>query len=138
MFVVDTDTMTLLQRGHERVSLRFRQARREVVTTVISRIEILQGRMASVFTASDGEQLLRAHQRLEESESFLRRVPVLPVDVLAAEQFDRLRKKKSLRKIGRPDLLIASIALTRRATVVTRNLKHFRQVPGLDVENWAD
>jgi predicted nucleic acid-binding protein len=25
-----------------------------------------------------------------------------------------------------------------RATRVTRNLKHFQQIPGLQVENWAD
>ena len=36
------------------------------------------------------------------------------------------------------DLLIASIALAQRATLVTRNLRHFRQIPALNVENWAD
>jgi hypothetical protein len=41
MFVVDTDTMTLLQRGHGPVTERFHRASREVVTTIISRIEIL-------------------------------------------------------------------------------------------------
>jgi tRNA(fMet)-specific endonuclease VapC len=46
--------------------------------------------------------------------------------------------RKKLRKIGRADLLIAAISLANRATVVSRNLKDFRQVPGLRVENWAD
>jgi tRNA(fMet)-specific endonuclease VapC len=41
-------------------------------------------------------------------------------------------------KIGRADLLVASIALANRATLVTRNLRHFREVPGLSLENWVD
>ena len=56
----------------------------------------------------------------------------------AAAAFDNLRQNKKLKKIGRADLLIASIALARNATVVSRNLKHFQLVPGLKVENWAD
>ena len=55
-----------------------------------------------------------------------------------AAEFDRLRSHKKLVKIGRSDLLIASIALAHQATLVTRNVRHFRQVPGLNVENWAD
>jgi tRNA(fMet)-specific endonuclease VapC len=60
------------------------------------------------------------------------------LDTAAVEQFDRLRKMSKMRKIGRADLLIASIALTHRATLVTRNVRHFRQFPGLKVENWVD
>ena len=33
---------------------------------------------------------------------------------------------------------IASIALVHQATLVTRNLRHFRQVPGLKVVNWLE
>lgn len=49
-----------------------------------------------------------------------------------------MRQEKKLKKIGRADLLIASIALAERALLVTRNLKDFKQIPGLHVENWAD
>ena len=35
-------------------------------------------------------------------------------------------------------MLIASIALAQRVTLVTRNLRHFRQFSGLTLENWAD
>src|ERR1700730_11829458 len=105
MFVVDTDTMTLLQYGQERVTERFRQADRPVVTTVISRIEILEGRFAAVMKAADGNQLLRAQQRLEQSENHLQAVPILAVDSATAAEFDRLRQNKKLKKIGRADLL---------------------------------
>ena len=71
------------------------------------------------------------------SEELLTRLVVLPVDAAAAREFDRLRQAKALRKIGRADLLIASIALARQATLVTRNLRHFRQISGLRVEDWA-
>ena len=45
---------------------------------------------------------------------------------------------KGMSKIGRADMLIASLALSRRATLVTRNLRHFRQVPQLNLVNWVD
>jgi len=54
MFVLDTDTLSLLVLGHEWLSERARTAAEEVVMTVISRIEILQGRFGSVRKAADG------------------------------------------------------------------------------------
>ena len=63
---------------------------------------------------------------------------MLAIDAASADEFDRLRANKKLKKIGRADLLIAAITLANRATLVTRNLKDFRQVPGLKVENWVD
>lgn len=57
---------------------------------------------------------------------------------LLACEFDRLRDNKSLRKIGRADLLIACIELAGQATLVTRNLRHFCMISGLHVLNWAD
>lgn len=63
---------------------------------------------------------------------------VVPFDTQAAEHFERLRHLPGLRKIGRADLLIASIALAHRATLVTRNVRHFRPIAGLTVENWID
>jgi len=91
-----------------------------------------------VLKAADGIQLQIAQQRLNDTEDQLADVVVIPVDAVAAREFDRLRQEKSLRKIGRADLLIAAIALAQRATLVTRNVRHFRMVPGLHVVNWAD
>ncbi len=81
---------------------------------------------------------MRAQELLQRSEQRLGVLEIIPVDVAAAAQFDRLRQHKKLKKIGRGDLLIASLALAHRATLVTRNVKDFLQIPGLQVENWAD
>jgi tRNA(fMet)-specific endonuclease VapC len=138
MFVLDTDTLSLLFRGQARVTERVSKATREVVLSEITRIEHLQGRMASVLKAEDGEKLVRAQQRLRESEEDLDRFTILAVDAAVAAEFDHLRQNKKLKKIGRADLLITAIVLANQATLVTRNLKDFRQVAGLRVENWAD
>jgi tRNA(fMet)-specific endonuclease VapC len=105
---------------------------------VVTRIEQLRGRFDAVFKAESGEKLLRAQLRLIETENDLGRLPILPINAAAAAEFDRLRENRKLRRIGRGDLLIAAIVLANRATLVSRNLKDFRQVPGLQVENWAD
>jgi tRNA(fMet)-specific endonuclease VapC len=36
------------------------------------------------------------------------------------------------------DLLIAAHALHARATLVTNNIREFRRVPGLKLENWVE
>ena len=139
MYILDTDVLTLLDAGHTGLQRHKDQLDRpEVVTTVVTRIEVLRGRFDFVLKAADGPQLLRALQWLARSESLLLQIPVIPLDDAAAAEFDRLRQDRTLKKIGRADLLIASITLARRATLVTRNLKHFQQVPGLQQENWVD
>src|SRR5262249_48636587 len=100
--------------------------------------EILQGRFAAVLKAASREQLQQAQHRLTESERQLAAFDVLPVEAAAAAEFERLLGTKGLKKIGRGDLLIASIVLANGATLVTRNTKDFGKVPELKVENWAD
>src|SRR5436190_276116 len=105
MFLLDTNTLTMLLYGHERVSERVSRARQVVAITLITRIEILQGRFASILKAEDGERLLLAQQRLAENEADMQKIPVLPLDAASALEFDRLRENKKLKKIGRADRL---------------------------------
>jgi tRNA(fMet)-specific endonuclease VapC len=138
MFVLDTDTLTHLLHGRPQVVERVARFAEQVAITDASRIEQLRGRFDAVFKAADAEALLRARQRLQQTEEALARLPLLPIDEAAAAEFEWLIKVKGLRRLGRGDLLIASIALANRATVVTRNVKDFQKVPGLRIENWAD
>jgi tRNA(fMet)-specific endonuclease VapC len=139
MHLLDTDTLTYLHAGHPRVVERLRQlGDPDVGTTIITKIELLRGRFDFVLKAANGSELLRAQQLLVRTEELLAQILILPMDEAAAVQFDRLRAIKGLRKIGRADLLISSIALAHRATLVTYNVRHFEQVPGLSVTNWMD
>src|SRR5262245_56318467 len=106
MHVLDTDTLTHLLRGHPRVIERATPVAADVCVTVVTRIEQLRGRFDAVFKAESGEKLLRAQLQLIETEHDLDRIPMLPIDVTAAAEFDRLRQNKKLKKIGRGDLLI--------------------------------
>jgi tRNA(fMet)-specific endonuclease VapC len=138
LILLDTDIMTLWLMGQATVRLRVLGTSDVVATTIVSRIELLRGRFEYLIKATDGAQLQAAQSRLVQTERQLERLVVIPFDGESAAQFDRLRQVKKLKQIGRADLLIACIALANRATLVTRNLRHFRDVPGLALENWAD
>jgi tRNA(fMet)-specific endonuclease VapC len=139
MYVLDTDTLSRLHAGDARLQHRLDQIDpAELAITVVTRIEILNGRFDFLLKAQDGAHLLRAAAWLARSEELLRQIAVLPIDDPAADRFDQLLRNRKLKKIGRADLLIAAIALAQHGTLVTRNVRHFRQIPGLQVENWID
>jgi tRNA(fMet)-specific endonuclease VapC len=64
---------------------------------------------------------------------------VLPFDSFAAERYGTIRAH--LEKIGKliapMDLLIAAHASSMNWTLVTNNLKEFKRVPDLNLENWT-
>ena len=138
MILLDTDILSLLLAGNLKVREKARKAEEDVAITVITKVGILQARYDFLLKSSDGEQLKRAQFWLERSEHDLEPWEVVKVNAAAATEFDRLRQLRTLKKIGRADLLIAGIVLAQRVTLVSRNLRHFRQIPGLHLENWAD
>lgn len=139
MYLLDTDMLSHLEDGHPRVVERVGALRDpEVGITIVTRIELLNARFASLIKASDGRQLLRAQQWLDRSEELLVGLLVVPFDQTAANHFDRLRRNKRLRKIGRADMLIASIALSVDAVLATRNVRDFQEVAHLRLVNWLD
>ena len=139
MHLLDTDTLTHLHAGHPRVIDRLRNVDDPIVgTTVITKVELLRGRIDFLLKAAKGADVVRAQQWLTRTEELLAQILIVPFDEIAAKEFDRLLANKAHRKIGRADLLIASIALANRATLVTRNVRHFRQLHSIQVVNWVD
>jgi len=87
-----------------------------------------------------GVKLLPGANRLSaEVERFLSGVHTLPWDEAAADQFADVRAdlQRNGTPIGSMDTMIAAHAKATGAILVTNNVKHFRLVKGLSVENWA-
>ena len=68
----------------------------------------------------------------EKLEAFVEEVPVLDFGYKAARAYATLPFRR-----GGYDRLIAAHALSHDLTVVTDNVAHFADVPGLKVENWT-
>jgi len=65
--------------------------------------------------------------------------PVLALDEDASLHYAKIRAHLELRGqiIGANDLWIAAQTVSRNLTLVTENLREFRRVPGLKIENWV-
>jgi len=65
--------------------------------------------------------------------------PIIHVSPAIMETFGEMKAllESDGQRIDDMDLLIASTALTHNLVLVTNNEKHFRRVPGLEIENWT-
>lgn len=140
MYILDTDHMSLLQQAdseaRRRVLARCQEAgSANVFTTVVSFHEQALGWNTYISHARRMEGVIDGYRRLDEMLAQYAHGNVLPFDETAAVEFQRL--KKSNVQIGTMDLRIASIALAKVMTLVTRNAADFRRVPGLILADWS-
>ena len=140
MLVLDTDTMTVwLDVRHALRDLLVRRLDRpdrlRRVTTVVSFQEQMGGWLANIHRARKAEEIVRGYANLLQAFDGHREFELLPYDRAAQSQFEAFRKQRL--RVPTMDLRIACIARTRGATLLTRNLRDFRQVPGLSVEDWS-
>ncbi len=140
MIVLDTDIVTLFAYGNEKIRKRVEDAEEEsLAVTLITRMEILQGRHDSILKASNAVEMQTAVQRFQAAEDMLDDFALLYPDEISGRYFEALLKpKKGKKKMRRADMLIASIVLAHDALLVTRNTKDFQGINGLRIENWAD
>lgn len=138
MTVLDTDHLSVLEQSDQPGSgaLRARLAPlppSDVVTTIISYEEQMRGWLAYLARTRSMAHQVDAYRRLLQPLDNYRRIPVLPFDEAAAVAFQQLRRAR--RRIGTMGLKIAAIVVSHNATLLSRNLADFRQLPGLQVED---
>lgn len=127
--LLDTDiTSYLFRSGDERALAHFRDfSAGEVGISAITAAELTFGA-----ELSDSPR----HRRM--IERIFRSLVVTPFDLDAAHAYAKVRTV--LRRRGTPigslDMLIAAHAISLDVPLATNNLREFRRVPGLRVENW--
>lgn len=127
MHVVDTDVCIDVLRGHPRA---------------VDLLESLEGSAPLAVAAITAHELWQGAARAKDRSAaergvdrFLTAFDVLPYDSLVARVGGRIAADlaRAGKSIGDLDTMIAATALVAKATLVTRNVRHFRRVPGLDV-----
>lgn len=129
--ILDLDTIEAFNLGH-RLSLILPQ---EPVVTIITYEEQMRGWLAYIAQAKTQTQQITVYQKLRKLVDRFSRMALLDYDAEAARYFEQLTKARI--RIGTMDLRIAAICLANNATLLTRNLRDFGQVPGLKVEDWS-
>ncbi len=137
MHILDTDTFSHIQRRNQNVLKQLEQ-NDLVGITLITKGEILRGRIDYLLKAENSENLEKAQKLFFDSEKLIAEFPIIHFNEEALRNFDEFRQNSQYRKIGRADMLIASICFANKAILVTRNIKHFKQFPNLEIENWVD
>jgi tRNA(fMet)-specific endonuclease VapC len=126
--LLDTDHVSLDQRGHPLVRARVQVAgSAQVVVSIITVEEQMRGWLAAIRAATTPEARATAYQRLRMAVEYFASFAV--VDYTAhMDALVRDLRRQGLR-IGTQDLRIAATALVHGATLVTRNRVDFAQVP---------
>lgn len=135
-YVLDTDILTLYQRGNLNV-VRNAQSRPldQLAVTIISVEEQLSGWYTELRRAKRTAQLAQVYQRMTDAVRFFVRFNILTFAEPAIARYEGLRT--ALRRLDKDDLRIAAIVLEGGDTLVTRNAKDFQQIPGLRIADWS-
>jgi tRNA(fMet)-specific endonuclease VapC len=138
LFLLDTDTLSLVQHNNLKVLREIAAARamgHVVGLTTITLQEQMEGWLKAIKSAKTAEKLVWASRALADAVLLWATFQLYPLSEQAWQTCEQLRKTKL--NVGKNDLLIAAIALDRNAAVVTHNIRDFRRVPGLSVVDWA-
>jgi predicted nucleic acid-binding protein len=126
--ILDTDTISYYLRGDENVRKKFLLSRYELASTTVNYSELIFG-----LKRSDNKNLL------PKVELVFDNIKIYDFDKNAARVFGTLKAvlSKNGTIVADMDLMIASIAIANNEVLVSNNLKHFRKIEGLIVENWV-
>jgi len=130
-YLLDTNIISdLMKKPQGKVAKRIAQVGEEAICT-------------SIIVAAElefGVQKKGSVKLQERLSVILSAIDVLALEKPAEQKYGQVRHalEKQGTPIGGNDLLIAAHALSLGLCVVTRNVREFERVDGLEVENWLD
>ena len=133
MLILDSNTISYYFRGDPQVVPRLQAlSPSDVGVPAIVEYELRYGLLRLPSEA--------ANPRLAALAALLQPIQVLPFDSECASHAARIRAELEAAgtPIGPHDTLIAATALRYQATLVTRNVREFSRVPGLQWLNWHE
>lgn len=136
-FLLDTNTITLAQFGHQTVLAHLAaHPANDIALPAIALEEQMRGWLGRLPRLKASNRQADWYDRLvNRMLPVWRAYEVLSFTEAAILRFDHLR---SLRlNVGSMDLRIAAIALETSCTVVTANIRDFGRVPGLSTVDWT-
>lgn len=139
-WILDTDHVSLLLKGNIGVTEQVLKKQSNIAITIITVQEMYNGWIGRINRTADPDILVRLYARLSATVEFIQAVQVLPFNESAKQQYITLRDQNKVlaRKRIEKDVRIAAIALSQKATMVTRNKRDFELVSSLRLENWVD
>lgn len=130
MYLLDTDIcIHLLNQADPQIKAQFRsRSPREITLCSVVKGELLYGAHRSI----------RTDANLQRLNKFFAPLQSLPFDDQCAAHYALIRADLAAqgKPIGPNDLMIAAIARTHDAVLVTRNTAEFGRVAGLRLEHW--
>jgi tRNA(fMet)-specific endonuclease VapC len=139
LLVLDTDHFSEWERASAaggRLRDRLVAAKDNMAISIITVEEQMRGWLAEINRRHDPRHQIEAYAKLQQQIDVFAEWLILPWEGDAASLFLAFRRRGL--RLGSMDLKIACVTLARSATLLTRNAKDFRQVPGLQLENWLD
>lgn len=129
-YLIDTNHASAIMGGGQQISELVRSRTEDGDSFSIS-ITVLSELYYAAYASS------RRQFNLNNIRVLLARIPVLPFDAAAAEEYGRIRAE--LKAAGRPipstDAQIAAVARVHRLTVLSAD-RHFSYVHNLSVQSW--
>ena len=129
-YLLDTNVVIYaIKNRHQSLRRKFNRLQGQMAISSITWGELIYG----------VERSAQPERNLADIESLGARIEVLPFDQVSANHFGQIRAE--LYRVGKPigpyDMMIAGHARAHGLILVSNNIKEFKRVPGLMLENWV-